>query len=229
MGHPSIVESLINLVTHVIAMFGYGGVFLWMTLESACIPVPSEAIMPFAGKAIPTGQFNLHALAFVGAAANLFGSVIAYAVGAWGGRPFVEKYGKFVLIRAHDMDIADRWFARHGEATVFWARMLPVVRTFISLPAGISRMNFGKFCLFTFVGAVPWCYLLAWAGLKLGENWTRVSVYLHKADALILALLIVLLGLWIYRHARPEERASAMVPQPVSQEAEEKAASAARD
>jgi membrane protein DedA with SNARE-associated domain len=202
--HHGIVEALINVVTHVISAFGYGGVFLWMTLESACIPIPSEAIMPFAGKAIADGQFNIHALAFDGAAANLFGSVIAYWVGARGGRPFVEKYGKYLLIRRHDVDIADNWFARHGEATVFWTRMMPVVRTFISLPAGISRMNFGKFCAFTFIGALPWCYLLTWAGMKLGENWSHVSVWLHKADALVLGVLIVLAALWIYRHTRPE-------------------------
>jgi len=214
--HHSIVEGLINLVTQVISMFGYGGVFLWMTLESACIPIPSEAIMPFAGKAIASGQFNIHALAFDGAAANLFGSVIAYWVGAWGGRPFVQKYGKYILVRHHDVDLADRWFARHGEATVFWTRMMPVIRTFISLPAGISRMNFPKFCIFTFVGALPWCYLLTWAGMKLGEHWKDVSHWLHKADALVLVVLIVLLALWIYRHTRPD--ASEDVPEETSNE-----------
>ncbi|MDR3708642.1 MAG: DedA family protein [Capsulimonadaceae bacterium] len=202
--HHGIVESLIGLVTHVITMFGYGGVFLWMTLESACIPIPSEAIMPFAGKEIASGRFDLNALAFVGAFANLFGSLIAYWVGVAGGRPFVQKYGKYILIRQDDVDIADRWFARHGEATVFWTRMLPIIRTFISLPAGISRMNFPRFCIYTFVGALPWCYLLAWAGMKLGEHWTQVSKYLHKADLAILVVLVVMFALWFYRHTRPE-------------------------
>ncbi len=185
-------------------MFGYGGVFLWMTLESACIPIPSEAIMPFAGKEIASGRFNMHALAFVGAFANLFGSIIAYWVGAVGGRPFINKYGKFFLIRNHDVDMADRWFDKHGDATVFWTRMMPIVRTFISLPAGISKMNFPKFCVYTFVGALPFCYLLTYAGMKLGENWTTVSTYLHKADAVVLVILIVLFGLWLKRHLGAE-------------------------
>ena len=210
--HQGIVETLINVVTQVITSLGYTGVFLWMTLESACIPIPSEAIMPFAGMKIAEGQFNLHALAFVGAAANLFGSAIAYWVGIVGGRPFVQKYGKYILIRQHDVDIADRWFARHGEATVFWTRMLPIVRTFISLPAGIAKMNFPRFCVYTFIGAVPWCYLLAFAGMKLGEHWREVSHWLHKADAAIALILLACFALWIYRHTRPE-------PQPAEAEA----------
>jgi len=195
-------------VTRVITQFGYAGVFGWMTLESACIPIPSEAIMPFAGKEIASGVFNVHLLAFAGAFGNLFGSVIAYWVGAVGGRPFIQKYGKYILIKQHDVDLADKWFTSHGEATVFWSRMMPVIRTFISLPAGISKMHFGRFCLFTFVGALPWCYLLAWAGMKLGENWTKVSVWLHKADALVLGVVVIVFLAWLWRHLQPEAKSN---------------------
>jgi membrane protein DedA with SNARE-associated domain len=206
--HHGIIESLISIVTSVITHFGYAGVFFWMVLESACIPIPSEAIMPFAGKEIASGLYNIHALAFAGAFGNLTGSIIAYWVGAVGGRPFIEKYGKYILIKHSDVDLADRWFSKHGEATVFWTRMMPIVRTFISLPAGISKMNFGKFCAYSIFGALPWCYLLAWAGMKMGENWTKVSIWLHKADAAIFVALVVLFALWMRRHLAPENPAS---------------------
>jgi membrane protein DedA with SNARE-associated domain len=209
-----ITEHLIGFVTHIIAMFGYLGVFMWMTLESACIPIPSEAIMAFAGTHVGHG-FNINMLAFVGAFGNLFGSIIAYAVGHYGGRPFISKYGKYVLINHHDVDLADRWFDKHGDATVFWARMLPIVRTFISLPAGISRMNFPKFCIYTFVGALPFCYALAYAGVKLGEHWIEVSKLLHKADAVVLAVLIVMFALWLKRHldhSQPAETVETEAP-----------------
>jgi membrane protein DedA with SNARE-associated domain len=211
-----IIESLINGVTHVIDMFGYFGVFVWMLLESACIPIPSEAIMPFAGMQIAKGRFDLHALAFVGAFANLVGSVLAYWVGSVGGRPFIAKYGKYILIRKHDVDMADRWFDKHGDATVFWTRMMPIIRTFISLPAGISKMNFPKFCVYTFIGAIPWCYLLTYAGMKLGDNWDTVSVWLHKADAVILVVLIVVFIWWIKRHLTPDaaEETEEVSPEP---------------
>lgn len=210
------VTHLVDFVTHLISVLGYPGVFLWMTLESACIPIPSEAIMPFAGALIVTQhKFNIHALAFTGALANLFGSVIAYWVGAIGGRPFIDKYGKYILIHKRDVDAADHWFQKYGEATAFFSRVLPVIRTFISLPAGISRMNFGRFCLFTFLGAWPWCYLLTWVGIKFGEHMKTVSTFMHKADLGIGVILVALFGFWLWHHLRPD--------------AEEKAEDAASD
>jgi membrane protein DedA with SNARE-associated domain len=182
-------------------MGGYPGVFFLMTLESACIPVPSVVVMPFAGKLIATNaQFNIWALTLVGTLGNLLGSVIAYWVGAIGGRPFIEKYGKYVLLSQSDLDSADKWFKQYGEATAFFSRLIPIVRTFISLPAGIARMNFPKFCLWSFLGALPFCYVLTYAGVKLGENWTKVSKVLHSADLLILGIFAVLFALWLYHH-----------------------------
>lgn len=196
--------ALVSLVTRIIAHFGYTGVFVGMAL-SACIPIPSEVILAFAGKETATNpHFAFHLVAWTGAFGNLVGSILAYVVGVYGGRPFVEKYGKYLLIKRHDIDLADRWFQRHGEAAVFWTRMMPVVRAFISLPAGIARMNFARFCVYSFIGGLPWCYLLTWAGLKLGEHWDKISHYLHAADALIIVLLAILLALWLYRHLRPD-------------------------
>jgi membrane protein DedA with SNARE-associated domain len=198
-----------------------------MALESACIPVPSEVIMPFAGGLIATRHlFNIHLLALTGALGNLAGSAAAYVVGAWGGRPFIYKYGKYVLIRQRDIDSADKWFAKYGQATVFFSRMLPIIRTFISLPAGIARMPFGLFCIYTFVGALPWCYLLAWLGLKLGEHWDTLAVYFHKADLVVGIVLALLFALWLWHHFRPEHseaesgqaKASAIAADPTSTE-----------
>ena len=201
------IEHLINWVTGFIGAHGYPGVLFLMALESACIPIPSEAIMPFAGALIkidPARGFNIHTLAFVGALGNLLGSIVAYWVGHVGGRPFLEKYGKFVLIRRRDLDKSERFFEKHGEITVLVSRVLPIVRTFISLPAGIARMNFVRFCVYTFIGAVPFCYLLAWAGVKLGQHWMAVRDVLHKADLGITIVLLVLFVLWLRHHLRPE-------------------------
>ncbi len=200
----SVTETAINLATHLISVLGYPGVFILMVLESACVPVPSFVVMPFAGKLIVEGgQFNIYALTFVGALGNLVGSIIAYWVGAFGGRPFIEKYGKYILFTHSEMDSADKWFAKYGEATAFFSRLLPVVRTFISLPAGIARMDFGKFCLWTFLGALPFCYVLTYAGVKLGENWKEVDKVLHKADLAIIAVFAVLFAFWLYHRLRP--------------------------
>ncbi|MEO7715275.1 MAG: DedA family protein [Capsulimonas sp.] len=207
------MTHLINWVTHLIATLGYPGVVLLMALESACIPIPSEAIMPFAGALIvtePARGFNIHVLAFTGALGNLLGSIVAYWVGAIGGRPFLNKYGKYILISHHDMDMADRFFQKYGDITALVSRLLPIVRTFISLPAGIARMNFPRFCIYTFVGALPFCYLLTYAGVKLGEHWHQVHNWLQKADIFIGAIIIVLFGLWVWRHLRgaPKETAA---------------------
>ena len=202
------MDHLINAITHLIAALGYPGVLLLMALESACIPIPSEAIMPFAGAQIshPTGTFHptLHALAFVGALGNLLGSVVAYWVGAIGGRPFLMKYGKFVLIKKRDIDKSDHYFQKYGEATALFSRVMPIVRTFISLPAGIARMNFPKFCAFTFIGALPFCYLLAWLGIKFGQHMEQVKAVMHKADFAVGLVLLVLFALWLRHHLRPD-------------------------
>ena len=201
------MQHLIDWVTHLIAALGYPGVLLLMALESACIPIPSEAIMPFAGSLVvtdPARGFNIHTLAFVGAFGNLLGSSVAYWVGRIGGRPFLEKYGKFVLIRKRDLDKSERFFQKYGDATAFFSRVLPIVRTFISLPAGIAGMKFAKFCAFTFVGALPFCYLLTWAGIFFGKHWEKVRTALHIADIPITIAIVVLFGLWLWHHLRPD-------------------------
>lgn len=197
-----LIEILGTFVINLINSLGYSGVFLTMAIESACIPLPSEIIMPFAGYLVYSGKFNLIAVSIWGAFGNLFGSWVAYWVGFYGGRPFLDKYGKYILLNKKDLDLADRWFNKHGQSTVFFSRLLPVVRTFISLPAGISKMNFGKFSFFTFIGALPWCYFLAWVGFKLGPNWSSLKVYFHRFDLLIGLILIAGIIWFIKRHLK---------------------------
>jgi len=195
----SILEFLGHFVVSVISQAGYWGIVLLMAIESACIPLPSEVIMPFSGYLASIGRFKLTWVAFAGALGCNVGSFVAYYVGALGGRPLVEKYGRYVLMTRHDLEMADRFFARYGDWAVFIARLLPVVRTFIALPAGIARMNFLRFNLYTFLGSLPWCWALAYAGLKLGERWTVLREYFHRFDAVLGAL--ILLGVaWFVRN-----------------------------
>jgi len=177
-----------------------------MAIESACIPLPSELIMPLAGwmlvKDRGLGQEWLLLAALFGAVGNVLGSLIAYYVGAWGGRPLVAKYGKYILISHHDLDLADRWFQRWGNWAVFASRLLPVVRTFISLPAGVSRMPVWQFSIYSFLGAFPWSLGLAWAGYVLGENWEDLRSWMRPADIPILIVVVVLAALYVYRHVK---------------------------
>ncbi|HEU4686457.1 MAG TPA: DedA family protein [Nitrospira sp.] len=196
----AIITVLSRFVISTISTFGYGGILFTMAVESACIPLPSEIIMPFSGYLVTTGQFSMMGVTLAGAVGNVLGSIAAYYAGVWGGRPFVERYGPYVLISHHDLEMADRWFARYGEAAVFVSRMLPVVRTFISLPAGIARMNFPRFVLFTFIGALPWCYALAFIGLKMGEEWEHLREYFHQFDVVIGVILALGLAYFVWSH-----------------------------
>ena len=195
----SLVELLGRFVITVVSQAGYPGIVLLMGIESACIPLPSEIIMPFSGYLVYTGRFKLAWVALAGAVGCNVGSLVAYYVGALGGRPLAEKYGRYVLVTRHDLELADRWFARYGDWAVFFARLLPVVRTFIALPAGVARMNFLRFNVYTFLGSLPWCLALAYAGLKLGERWTILRQYFHRFDTAIL-ILIVIGGAWFVRN-----------------------------
>jgi membrane protein DedA with SNARE-associated domain len=183
----SIINDVVQWATHLIGSWGLPAVFLLMLLESACIPVPSEAIMPFAGFAVSQHHLTFAGILIAGVAGNLVGSWIAYAVGYYGGRPFVDRWGRYVLLRPHHLDTSQRWFDRYGAPVVFFGRMLPIVRTFISLPAGFARMNFWKFTLFTVLGCVPWVALLGFIGVKLGSNWEKIRPYLHYVDYLVVA------------------------------------------
>jgi membrane protein DedA with SNARE-associated domain len=166
-----IIAFLVQFVTHVIDVGGYAGIAALMGIESACIPLPSELIMPFAGYLVYLGRFSLFWVATAGAVGCNLGSVVAYWVGAKGGRPMVERYGRWVLMSRHDLDRMTEFFNKYGAITVLLGRLLPVVRTFIAFPAGIAKMPQLKFHIYTFVGSWPWCFALAYAGMKLGEAW----------------------------------------------------------
>ncbi len=170
-------EFLSGYITDFISSIGYLGIFLLMTLESACMPVPSEIVMPFSGFAVQQGKLDFIMVGLAGSIGCLAGSVLAYVVGYYGGRPILEKYGKYVLIKDHEIDMADKWFQRYGDKVVFIARLLPIIRTFISLPAGIARMDFKKFSIYSFVGSVPWCFALAYMGVILGDSWAILEDY----------------------------------------------------
>jgi membrane protein DedA with SNARE-associated domain len=186
-----ILTALFIFIKSLIAATGYGGIVLLMAIESACIPLPSELIMPFAGYLVFSGTMKLLWVATAGAIGCNLGSLVAYEIGYHGGRRLVERYGRWVLMGRRELDWADRFFARWGYLAVFVARMLPVVRTFIALPAGIARMPRLRFHIYTFLGSWPWCFLLAWFGMKMGENWRQLGKYLHKFDVVIVVLLAV--------------------------------------
>lgn len=200
----AILEFLARFIISVISSAGYLGIILLMGIESACIPLPSEVIMPFSGYLVSVGRFQLTWVAVAGALGCNLGSLVAYYVGSWGGRALVEKYGCYVLITRHDLARADRFFARYGDWAVFIARLLPVMRTFIALPAGIARMNVARFHLYTFLGSLPWCWVLAYAGLKLGEHWRDLRSYFHRFDTVI-GILIVVGAVW-FIHNRWKNR-----------------------
>lgn len=205
-----IIEVLASFIIWGIDLLGYWGVGLMMAIESACIPLPSEIIMPFSGYLVSTGEFTLWGVALAGALGCVAGSALAYWVGAWGGRTAVEKYGKYILITKHDLDLADRFFQKYGNAAVFVSRLLPVIRTFISLPAGIAKMNFPQFVIYTFLGSLPFCYFLAYVGKKMGDNWNTLGVYFHKFDLAIGVVILIGVIWFVKRHIniRNNERAS---------------------
>ena len=200
-----IIEILSGLIVGAISALGYPGVVLMMGIESACIPLPSEIIMPFSGYLVYTGRFDLWAVATAGAIGCVVGSLVAYWVGMYGGRPVIEKYGRYVLISMHDLDIADRWFAKRGELIVFASRLLPVIRTFIAFPAGVARMNLWRFVVYTFIGSFPWCLGLAYVGQKLGEQWDKneaLKVWFHRLDFVIGIVGLVAIAWWVWRHLK---------------------------
>lgn len=186
----SITDPIVNFAVDVVDAMGLAGVFVLMVLESACIPIPSEATMLFAGFNVAEGHYTLLAATLVGASANLVGSWIAYGVGYFGRVDLIEKHGRKVLIRQDHLEVADRWFARHGDATVFFTRMLPIVRTFISLPAGVSKMPFVRFSVFTFLGCLPWMFGLTLIGREVGEQWESWKDKLHYVDYAVAAVIV---------------------------------------
>ncbi len=201
---------LIPLMEQLYRTVGYLGVFLGMAIESACIPLPSEIILPMAGWMVSRQVFTFVGATIAGTLGGLAGSIVAYWIGALGGRPLLDRYGRYVLISSHDIGVADRWFSRHGSAAIFFSRMIPVVRTFISLPAGIARMPFGRFVVYTVLGSLPWTIALIYAGKVLGDNWESVRAFLGKFDYVVVAIIGLGIAWYVYRHvshafASPEE------------------------
>ncbi len=200
-----IIEILSAFIVATISSLGYAGIVLLMAIESACIPLPSEIIMPFSGYLVYKGQFNLWLVGVAGAVGCVVGSWVAYYAGMYGGRPFIERYGRYVLMSRHDLDLADRWFARYGEVIVFASRLLPVIRTFIAFPAGIARMNMTRFTVYTFLGSLPWCVGLAYVGQVLGEQWDKnetLKTWFHRFDFLIGAVILAAAVWWVWRHLK---------------------------
>src|SRR6476660_8502881 len=206
-----IITILSGFIVATISKMGYLGVVLLMAIESACIPLPSEIIMPFSGYLVSRGEMNLWGVGVAGAVGCVLGSLVAYWVGMYGGRPMIEKYGKYILLSRHDLDIADRWFAKYGEVIVFVSRLFRAIRTFIAFPAGVARMNLTKFIIYTFAGSLPWCIGLAYVGQKLGEQWDKddtLKTWFHRFDFLILIAGVLLVGWWIWRHVKHSRVAS---------------------
>ena len=195
-----IIDILANFVIQTIDILGYPGIFFLMLIESAGIPMPSEIIMPFSGFLVAEGKMNFWLVSFVGAFANLAGSLIAYWIGLKGGRALIEKYGKYILISKKDLDLADRWFVKFGSATAFFGRLLPIVRTYISFPAGVAKMDIKRFSLYTFAGALPWSMLFTWLGVKMGSNWEQIREKLHNFDLSIFILLVIGIVWYVWRH-----------------------------
>jgi membrane protein DedA with SNARE-associated domain len=200
-----IIKILSAFIVATISTLGYSGVVLLMAIESACIPLPSEIIMPFSGYLVYKGEFNLWLVGIAGAFGCVVGSLVAYWVGMYGGRPVIEKYGRYILISRHDLDLADRWFDRFGEIIVFASRLLPVIRTFIAFPAGVARMNLKKFVIYTFAGSLPWCIGLAFVGQRLGKEWDTnptLKTLFHRFDFVIGIVIVLAAAWWIWRHLK---------------------------
>ncbi|RZM09584.1 MAG: DedA family protein [Sphingomonas sp.] len=204
-----ILATLATFTIWVISSGGYVGIALLMAIESACIPLPSEIIMPFAGYLVSVGRFNLYWAATAGAIGCNLGSIVAYEIGKRGGRPLAERWGRYVLIGPGELDTADRFFKRFGSIAVLIGRLLPVIRSFIAFPAGVARMPLVPFHLYTFLGSWPWCFGLAWVGMKLGDKWNsdpRVKAAFHSADLVIGLVVIAAIAFYIWHRVRGLKR-----------------------
>ena len=185
-----IAELLSNYIAAFISSIGYIGVFILMALESAALPVPSEVIMSFAGYLAYQGVFNLIIVSIVGALGCMFGSIVSYYIGLKGGRPFLDKYGKYFFLNHEHLNLAEKWFLKYGDKAVFFSRLLPVLRTFISLPAGIAKYSFKKLVIFSFIGSLPWCFALAYIGFRLGKHWKNIIAFFNGLDIFIVIVIV---------------------------------------
>jgi membrane protein DedA with SNARE-associated domain len=212
-----LTDTLTTFITNLYVTLGLAGIVVAMAIESCCIPLPSEIVMPLAGVMFVEGKLlagvnfwlGIVLLALAGAIGCLIGSIAAYGIGYAGGRPLMLKYGRYVLISQHDADMADRFFQKWGGATAFFSRLMPIVRTYISLPAGITKMPLIKFCIYTFLGSFPWCFLLAYIGTVVGNNLSVLTPIFRSFEVVIIVVLVMLLALYIWRHIRNDRKARA--------------------
>lgn len=206
-------QQILQFITDIYQSMQWPGVIFMMAIESACIPLPSEIIMPLAGwlliKDLGLPFSYLWLAALYGAIGNVLGSLVAYEVGRWGGRPFLNRWGKYILILPSDLDRADKWFNRYGTWSIFVSRLLPAVRTFISLPAGIAKMNLVKFTIYSFLGSFIWSFALAFAGYQIGAHWEQIRTVMRPFDYAIIAIILGAIGYYIYRHVRHYKREKA--------------------
>ena len=202
-----IISNLTNFIIHTISNSGYAGIFFLMIAESALIPIPSEVIMPFSGYLVSTGKFNLVYVIIAGSIGNLVGSLIAYFVGIYLGRGFVLRYGKYVLLKKSHLEIAESYFKKYGDRSTFISRLLPAIRTYVSLPAGVAKMNLKKFAAYTFVGSVIWNSALTYIGITLGEEWSSIRKYSTYFDAVVVIVVIVAIILY-WRSRRKDSQGS---------------------
>lgn len=203
---PAVIHELLDpillMIKDTVATWGYGGVVVMMAIESANIPLPSEAIMPTAGILVQQGKMNVHLAALAGAIGCVLGSIPSYFLGMYGGRPLAEKYGRLLLLKPKDLETADKWVDKYGDLTFLVCRMLPVVRTFISFPAGMLKAHFLIFCAYTFVGSLIWCYFLTYVGMKFGENMEMFINLWHKFDLAIVLVVLAGLGYYFWHHLK---------------------------
>ena len=200
------VEHFTQIFLSFIASWGYVAVAVLMAAENACIPIPSELILGFAGYLIFAGHMSFEGALLAGMVGGLLGSFFAYEVGARGGRPFVDKYGKYFLIKQSHVNVAQDWFDRYGLKAVFFSRMLPVVRTFISLPAGFARVDSKRFFLYTIMGSLPWTAAILYAGMVLGESWTDLMEYGHEASMIFVVVAVIVIAVFYLRWRRKKHR-----------------------
>jgi len=202
----TILKPITSFVLSVISTWGYAGIVACMAIESACIPLPSEVIMPFSGYLVTTGRFTLWGVALAGAIGNVLGSWIGYWLGSVGGRPLAERLSRWHVVRVEEYDRADRWLRRHGLQVAFWTRLVPIVRTFVSFPAGAARVPIARFTMYTFVGSYIWSFILAWVGAKFGEHWESIHEVWRGFDLAVLVALVALFLLWLRSHFKPAPR-----------------------
>jgi membrane protein DedA with SNARE-associated domain len=202
----NIITIVTNFIIHTISSLGYPGVALLMAVQTMAIPIPSEIIVPFAGYLVFTGRFSLLGIAIIGAVGSCIGASVAYYIGYKGGRPLVSKYGKYILISEHDLKMVEEFFGRFGSVSAFFGQLLPIARSFIAFPAGVSKMPFWKFLIYTFIGSFIWSLVLAFFGMKLGENWETLREKLHGFDTAVIVFILLGVCFWIFRHMKLNQK-----------------------